>query len=386
MHQNTKNYDVIVVGAGPSGLNTAKGVAEYGLKVCVFESKPDAGVDIICSGVVGVELFDKFDISANSIIQKINTARLMSPLGNSINYSDNKPFACVIDRTVFDKELKQKAISKGAEIYFRRYVTDLHIEHDSVLVFVKNDGNLTAEYRAKVVVLATGLNTAISKRIGLGYPVRFTKAIQQVVEIKDVYPLTIFVGNEISNSAFAWLIPSRPRKYIVGLMAEDDYVMKFKKFTAKNFPGVLFSEPQVKPIAQGAVTKSFTHRVLVVGEAAGQVKTTTGGGIYWGLLCSEIACDVIREAFKKSKFDAEALFTYEKRWKKVILSEINTGLIVKKLCSYLNDDQIERIIQLAKTDGLIDFIKKNAVFDWHGKALFNLLGMNSLKEIFNYRE
>ncbi len=382
MYINTKSYDVIVVGAGPSGLNTAKGLAEYGFKVCVFESKQDAGVDVICSGVVGVELFDKFDISPNSIIREVSTARLISPYGNSIDYSYGKPFANIIERSVFDKELKQKAMSKGAEIYFRRYVSDLYIEQDSVQVFIKKEDNSIEEYRAKVVVLATGVNTALSKKAELGYPVRFTKAIQQVVEIQDVHPLTIFVGNEISDSAFAWLIPTYPGKYKIGLMAEDNCITRFKKFMAKYFPEIKYAKPQVKPIVQGAVPRSFAHRAIVVGEAAGQVKTTTGGGIYWGLLCSEIACDVIKGAFKKNKFDAETLSLYERRWKDLILSEINTGFIVKKLCSYLNDNQIEHIIQVLKSDGLIDFIRKNAVFDWHGKALFNLLRMDSLKEVF----
>jgi len=104
---------------------------------------------------------------------------------------------------------------------------------------------------------------------------------------------------------------------------------------------------------------------LIVGEAAGQIKTTTGGGLYFGLLCSELASLVITEAFKKNDFSEERLSMYEKEWKFLISKEIRVGMAIRKLCGRLNNNQIEKIFRVVKSDGFFDYIAKNADFDWH---------------------
>lgn len=378
--RNTKSYDVIIVGAGPAGLNTAYGLAESGHKVLLLEAKDEVGKDVVCAGVVGTELFAKFNLSRESIIREIYFAEVKSPFGTTVRYSDEKPFACVIDRKIFDRELLKRALSFGAEIFLKTSVNHIEISNDNVTVFADTEQEKLVFY-SKVLVLATGIKTDLSRRIGLGYPVRFLKAIQEEIEISTTPPLTIFVGNEISDSAFAWAIPTDDRFMRVGLMAEDECSKRFNKFTGKYFSNIKFAKSKMKPIAQGLVNRTFRNRALVVGEAAGQVKTTTGGGIYWGMLCSELAVNVLESAFKRGDFSSEKLSEYEKRWQKLIGDEIKTGLKLRKLCGYLSDEQIEQIIQLAKTDGMIDFIRRNALFDWHGNALLNLLKTNSLRKI-----
>ncbi|MEM5810032.1 MAG: NAD(P)/FAD-dependent oxidoreductase [Candidatus Aenigmatarchaeota archaeon] len=382
MPSNTKSYDILVVGAGPSGLNTAFGLARNGYNVLIIEARKEVGKGIVCAGVVSEEVFQKFDLTRNSIIREINYAEVRSPYGTSVSYKEEKPFAYVIDRKLFDHELQEKAISAGAEIQLDTEVKSVEIKNDGVEVFAESNG--TKVFYADIIVLATGIRTDLSRKLGLGYPKRFLKAIQEEISFSTAMPLTVFVGNDISDSAFAWTIPSRDGLLRVGLMAEDDCIRRFEKFTVKNFPGTKFNNPKVKPIAQGLVEGTFRDRCIVVGESAGQVKTTTGGGIYWGLLCSEIAVDVINKAFIKGDFSAGTLSEYEKRWHELIGDEIRAGLTVRRFCSYLGDKQIERIIQLARTDGLIDFIRRNAVFDWHGRTLLNLLKMDSLREIFRF--
>jgi geranylgeranyl reductase family protein len=377
----TKSYDVIVVGAGPSGLNTAFGLARNGHKVLIIEAKEEVGKDVVCAGVVGKELFEKFEISRNSIIRPVCYAQVCSPSGTIVSYEEQEPFAYVIDRKLFDKELLDRAITAGAEIALNTSARDIEIRTDGVSVTVEIEKRFSDILNSQVLVLATGIRTELSRKVGLGYPERFLKAVQEEVPVSRTLPLSVFVGNEISDSAFAWAIPTRDEFMRVGLMAEDDCIERFRKFSVKNFPHSKFDSPEVKPIAQGLVSRTFGDRVLVVGEAAGQVKTTTGGGIYWGMQCADIAVNVLVSAFKKGDFSAKTLSEYEKGWQKLIGDEIKSGLIVRKLCSYLNDSQIERIIQLARTDGLIDFIRQNALFDWHGKALINLLKMKSITEI-----
>jgi len=377
----TKSYDVIVVGAGPAGLKITQVLVEKGVSAVVLEKKSIAGDGVVCAGVVGTELFDRFKISKNSVVREIKTARLLSPYGTPFYYTEDKPFAYVINREKFDRELMGNARNAGADFHFNTEVKDVVIAHDGVKAFAKcNDDEI--EFKSRMLVLATGVNTYLSRKLKLGYSRRFLHAIQTEVSLNEEYPLTVYVGNEISDSAFAWLIPAEQNTFRIGLMCEDDCVRRFKVLTERYFPGIEFHKINVKPISQGITGPSFSDRLIAVGESAGQVKTTTGGGIYWGMLCAEIGGEVILDGLKNNKLGADFLWEYEKRWKSLIWKEIKAGLMVRKFCSMLRDSQIEKIIQLARTDGLVSFIKKNAEFDWHGRALFALLKMDTLQEIF----
>jgi digeranylgeranylglycerophospholipid reductase len=130
---------------------------------------------------------------------------------------------------------------------------------------------------------------------------------------------------------------------------------------------------QLKPIAQGVVSRTFGERVLVVGEAAGQVKTTTGGGVFFGLVCAEIASNIVDQSFKDDDFSDKKLSLYEKQWKAQIGTEIRLGAVARNFCGKLKDQQVEKIFGLVQTDGFFDFIAKNADFDWHGRFVLKLL-------------
>ena len=128
-------------------------------------------------------------------------------------------------------------------------------------------------------------------------------------------------------------------------------------------------EVDFKPIAQGFVGKTCRDRVIGVGEAVGHVKTTTGGGIYYGLLCAELAADVLIEALERRRYDEEFLSQFEKRWKEEIYQELNLGYVFRKAFARLSDRQIERLFSLASMNGILPLIRMKAEFDWHAEVL-----------------
>jgi len=136
-----------------------------------------------------------------------------------------------------------------------------------------------------------------------------------------------------------------------------------------------------KPIAQGLITKSSGNRILVVGEAAGQVKTTTGGGIFFGLLCSDIASKEIMQRFEKDALSEQDLSVYEKNWKKEIQKEILVGYYTRKICEKLSDSQVENMFQIARNNGVIPLIKKKGNFDWQSDVILALAKRAPFKSI-----
>jgi flavin-dependent dehydrogenase len=228
-----------------------------------------------------------------------------------------------------------------------------------------------------MVLIATGVNYNLHKKLGLGYPKDFLHGVQAELEIGKVDCTQVYIGRDIAPGAFAWMVPTNNGHTRVGLMAEKEPKECFDRLIQKYRPEKKDSfdigQVKFKAVAQGLVSKTYGERALVVGEAAGQVKTTTGGGISFGLLCSEIASKVIFKKLAKGNLSASSLSEYEKTWKKAIQKEIVLGYYTRKICSKLKDHQVEKIFQFARNDGVIPLIKEKGDFDWHSDLIVALL-------------
>jgi digeranylgeranylglycerophospholipid reductase len=370
-------YDVIVVGGGPSGLNAAGRLAQEGLKVAILEKKDGIGEHVICTGIVGEEAFDEFSLSRDSVLMNIKKVKLISPLSRSLSYDHPVPFANVVDRAKFDRDLAQRSLARGAEIKLRNEVSDILVNSNSVEVLANREGRYRERYLAQVVLIATGINHRLQKGLGLGYPKDSLNGVQAELALEGVDSTQVFVGNRIAPGAFAWLVPIDRNRVRIGLMTERRPDECLKQLIQSHFPdsSAALSKKQIqfKPIAQGLVSKTYGDRVLAIGEAAGQVKTTTGGGIYFGLLCSKIAADVVAEGFVKGDFSSRMFVNYEKLWKKAIKREIVVGYYTRRVCSKLSDSQIESLFQIAQTDGIIPLVKAKGNFDWHSDLILSLV-------------
>jgi len=117
----------------------------------------------------------------------------------------------------------------------------------------------------------------------------------------------------------------------------------------------------------------------VVGEAAGQVKSTTCGGIYYGLISSRLAAETIEEAFCKNRFDDAILERYEQQWRRELGGELEIGYRFRQIFSKIRDRQIDRLFEILNSDGIGHIIRRKAQFDWH-KDLILALARHAVME------
>jgi digeranylgeranylglycerophospholipid reductase len=381
-----KTYDVAVVGGGPVGSYTAYRMADLGFAVALFEKDTTIGSNIICTGIVGAEAFKKHDLPMESVLYKMNCATFFSPSGEALDYTASDPFAYVIDRSLFDRGVFQKAVDKGVVVHVGRRVTGVSVGRDFCSIRAGAPG-AAEEMMARVVVLATGVTYGLHKSLGLGVPPAFLSALQTVAAMPGLEKPEIYI-NDLPHGSFAWVVPIGGGQARVGALTRNQDIRDLTEFVkarvaaAGNQAGPVIAH---KPIAHGLIKKTAANRVIAVGEAAGQIKTTTGGGIFYGLMCSDIAVDILSQAFGRGDLSAAGLHAYEEAWRSKIAKEIVTGCKVRNLLENLDPTHIDAIFRLIRRNmGLRRLVRREVNFDYHADLL--LLGIKLVKPFLRSAE
>ena len=105
--------------------------------------------------------------------------------------------------------------------------------------------------------------------------------------------------------------------------------------------------------------------MIALGDAAGLVKPTTGGGIYYSLVSAALAAQTLEELLPRDELDAESLATYERRWRKRLGSELRWQLLLRRIAQRLGDADIDALFELARTDGIMPLVRRTAAFNHH---------------------
>ncbi len=361
-----KSHDVIIIGAGPIGSYIGYLLARSGFDVGIFEKNPFAGKEVNCTGIVSPECLRKIEVSTEIIQRPINSIKAFSPSGDFIHYNSVEPLAYVIDRCLFDREINKMSKKEGAVTYFNMRVREVDNKNGAFRIKVETMQG-EKEFSSKIGIIATGfeLNSLF------GYINRmddYSYGIQTEVMMEDVNDVEVYFGSVIAPGSFGWVVPTKDKTTKIGLISRKNPSHYLKNFLENPFiynrVKKYYKKTKCSPIPLKPISKSYAERILIVGEAAGQVKTTTGGGIYFGFLCSEIAVETILKAFKDNNFGENMLSEYEIRWRERIESELKAGKRLRSLFSKLSDRQIDLIINLAKKDGIMSIIKRSD-FDWH---------------------
>jgi geranylgeranyl reductase family protein len=383
-------YDVIIVGAGPAGSYIAYELASLGHAVAVFEEKSASGLNVCCTGIISTECFQSLDLGTDVILTKLNSARFFSPSGRCLRLQTEKVQAYVVNRLLLDKALTSKAQSQGAQYFFSSPVIDIIPGKDSIQAETLCFGAREI-FNARAVVLANGFKPKLPRKLGLGKIKNFLVGAQAEIEANNVDEFEIYFGQEIAPGAFAWLVPTSTNKAYVGLLATSQAKLHLQKFLNNLLSQGRITSREVeirqKAIPVGTLARSYGDRVVVIGDAAGQVKPTTGGGIYFGHLGAQIAAGVLDEALSSDNLTAGQLSHYQKQWRAKMGKELSRGCWARWAYAKLSDRQIEEIFNTLDSNGMAKALLKssNLSFDWHSRLILAVLRCSSAYPLLKIR-
>ena len=377
--------DVVVVGAGPAGLVTARALAAAGRDVLVLEEHDQIGVPVHCTGLLGLDAFDELPIPRQAILTITHSARFVAADGTSVFVEADRVRAAVVDRAVFDRALADETEAAGAELRAGARVRTISVGADRVTVSGERG---TPPIHARACVLACGANYRFNRALGLGVPRVFVQSAQVEAPLEGPESVEVHLARSIAPGGFAWLVPFRRGEQSfsrIGLMCQANAAARFTEFAAavrSRFGGAAeWPQPRVKLLPLGPVERTFADRVLAVGDAAGLVKPTTGGGIYYSVISGSIAGAVLERALDDDDLGKTRLREYETSWRQRLGSEIRVGLAFRSLASRLTDRAIDSLVELARVDGLVPLLKQTADFNWHSRSALALLRHSQFRRI-----
>jgi geranylgeranyl reductase family protein len=369
------SVDVLVVGGGPAGLYTAEQIARRGHGVLVCEEHESIGSPVHCTGVLASESFCEFDLPRDITLNALTTARFVSPSGLVVDYATPSPLATVIDRVAFDRALADRARAAGAELRAGARVSSLEPRADGVTA-IAGDTCI----HARLAILACGASYGFQRRFGLGLPLVYLHTAQRELPARRLGDVELHFGRAVARDGFAWVVPVvRPDGMFarIGAMASDDALGAYTRMVSRVAEqwGVTVDDtpPRQKVLPLGEIPRTYGDRLLVVGDAAGLVKPTTGGGIHYSILSAGLAAEVADTGLRRNRLDAATLARYEKNWRHHLADELETQHALRRVVTSLDDAEVDSLFDLAQTDGIMPLVRKTAQFNQHRhliRALF----------------
>lgn len=379
-------HDVVIIGAGPAGLHAARLLSQHDLDVIVLEEHEAVGRPVHCTGILARTAFDEFDLPQNTILGALRTLRLVSPAGRDVVYRPDRVEAVVVDRAVFDVRLAERAAAAGARLLCATRVLGVRIGAD----FVSVETPTGSVRRARSCVLACGGRYGLHRQLALDRPPLLLHSAQAELPAARPGDVELHFGAEAAPKGFAWAVPvpRDGRSYArIGVMCASDAPRYFHGMVDRirarwGLDADAAPPPLQKILPLSAVARTYRDRLLVVGDAAGLVKPTTGGGIYYSLLSATLAAAVLTGALASGDLGAQSLAEYERLWREQLDAELTTQLSLRTLAQRMSDDDIEGLFELALTDGIMPIVRQCATFNRHRELILALFKHPSARQIF----
>jgi geranylgeranyl reductase family protein len=372
-------YDAVVVGAGPAGSAVARDVASRGFSVLLLEEHNVVGQPLHCSGLVTPRTLALAKVGEQVVQNEIRGAIIESPLGKRLPIGNNKVYALAIDRVRLDQTMAGQAQERGAELALDARFLGLERANGLVRACVERQGKRT-RVLTKLLIGADGAQSKVAKQLGVHRLDRTVFGLAAEVRAKEAAGdrVTILVDKDVAPGWFAWVIPLGNGRLRVGTGTANglrpmDSLRRLRARLPQYFRGDALLGLTGGHIPLWSPMRLYSENVLLVGDAARQVKPTTGGGVYTGLVGASHAARVTVDALQRENFSAAFLSRYQKAFMADAGDELKRGADLQRLFAALSNAHLERLLAKLRSERLAGLINSYGDIDSPSQLLSELL-------------
>jgi geranylgeranyl reductase family protein len=379
-----EEYDVVIAGGSISGLMSAREIAKKGHSVLVLEEGFEIGTPDHCGGLVSKSALDELGIkpTQKTFDSMIDSALIYAPSGKHIGINSKKQKVIVVNRRELDKQVALQAEQAGAEI---RVKTGFK---EKTKIGVKTtDG----EIGCKILVDCRGVGALINnERDGVLLSAQYEVYADWIEDSR----VEVYLDNVKYPGFFAWIIPSGKGVGKVGVAGREINVSKIMEQFLNSKGNHSTIRKIFAPIwIKGPIKNFVVENTVIVGDAAGQSKPTTAGGIYSCGMGGIFAGNAIAKYLESD--DQVHLKQYQKSWHDKFGKEFEKQRLARKILERVDNKTIDTIFDTI-TPEITDEISNKDDFDFHTTAIIKLLGMRKslnaaqnimsaeIKRILNY--
>lgn len=352
---DTYHYDVVIVGAGPIGGRSAELLAETGLSVLMLEEHTEIGRPFQCAGLVtpsAMKVVEAYD----TVLEEVDGALIHGPSGTLVPVGTEGVLRTyVVCRKRFDQFVVQKGMEAGAHMWLNSSPIDATIENEGATIVVKKDGR-EVTVRCKLIIGADGAHSWTRRYFKMGRPKELMIGFQTEVvgyQGRERW-LEMYSGESIAPGFFAWVIPSGFGTHRIGLWSTADRLNG--RSIESCYQDLLdhplwkdrFSETQeiaryCGPVPSGMVKKTVKERVMLLGDAAGMAKPTTGGGIGPGFHQIQCILTPLVDAVNKNDLSESRLRAITKKpWEAMKKEQDRARALRNLLVSDCSDNKLDQ--------------------------------------------
>ena len=357
------NFDVVIAGGSVAGLLCAREISSKGFSVLVIEEDYEIGTPEHCGGLVSLAGLEELGIIPfkKTFEHMIESADIISPNGNSFTINSEKQKVTEISRRELDKQIAFQAQKNGTIIKVRtsfQELTDKGIR--------SSDG----EIDCRIFVDARGVSSLIHKdRTGILSSAQYEIYAEWIKKGK----VEVIFDQEKYPGFFAWIIPSGEGKGKVGVAGKGINVAETLNLFLKDKGEFSTIRKIFAPIwIKGPIKNFVDGKTIIIGDAAGQAKPTTAGGIFTSGMGGVYAGQAIAKFLKTN--NRENLEEYQKKWTVRFGKEFEKQILARKILERIDNNTINKLFETI-TPEIIKEISEKDDFDFHTGSIIKLLGL-----------
>lgn len=365
--------EVAIIGGSVAGLTAGRELASQGVDAIIFEEHREIGIPEKCDGLVSMSGMSELGlVPPSSVVQNsFAKAVFFSPSMREVEIDARKQNVIVLDRSRFDKYLAERAVKEGARLELGKRVSGYSQKEDKVTLKVDS-----AQVDSKFLLDCSGSESYISdggKTLQGGQYLVYGNWFEKS-------KVEVYLDPKSAPAFFKWVIPISNDIAKIGVAGDEINTFGVLEQFVKEKGAKPIRKSAAPVIAAGSIKTFVNGRVAKAGDAAGQTKPTTGGGIYTGgyggLLCGRATAKALNES------RVDILRAYENEWRSRFDQEFKLQLRARNLFAKLDSRQVDQLIEMVKSSDLPKKISEEGDFDKHSIAIIKAFGLTNLVSTF----